>query len=115
MAADSQNRKEAVQMVEALLSARDTHSEIQEELRRGFSKIEAVLAKAQPNQDSDGWLDSKAAAKYMGNVSRTTFDKYRYETSPRLTGCALDGKVLYKKSDIDAFVRLYALKSAGLA
>ena len=64
--------------------------------------------------DSDGWLDAKDAAKYM-DISPGSFDKYRYNTSPRLTGYALDGKTLYNKRDIDSFIRLYDVKSRGLA
>lgn len=63
---------------------------------------------------ADGWLDAKEAARYMG-ISDTTFDKYRYKTTPRVKGYPLEGKVLYKKSDLDSFVKLYALKSSGLA
>lgn len=62
--------------------------------------------------DSDGWLDAKCAARYLG-ISENTFDKYRYKTTPKIKGYPLDGKILYKKSDLDAFVRLYELKSTG--
>lgn len=62
----------------------------------------------------DGWLDAKAAAKYLGHSSGS-FDKYRYKTNPKLKGYRLDGKTLYKRSDLDSFVRLYELKSAGVA
>jgi len=64
--------------------------------------------------DSDGWLDSKGAACYLG-ISNATFDKYRYKTTPSIKGYPLDGKTLYKKSDLDLFIKLYALKSKGLA
>lgn len=64
--------------------------------------------------EPDGWIDAKAAAKYMG-ISASSFDKYRYETTPRITGCKLDGKTLYKRSDLDNFIRLYELKSNGFA
>lgn len=64
--------------------------------------------------DDDGWLDAKRAARYLG-VSGSSFDKYRYKTIPRIKGYNLDGKTLYKKADLDSFVRLYALKARGLA
>jgi hypothetical protein len=63
----------------------------------------------------DCWLDAEQARKYMGNLSKGTFDKYRYQTNPRLKGYKLDGKTLFKKSDLDNFIRLYELKSSGLA
>jgi hypothetical protein len=61
----------------------------------------------------DGWLDARAAAGHMG-ISPGCFDKYRYNTNPKIKGYKLDGKVLYKKSDLDNFVRLYATKSREL-
>jgi hypothetical protein len=61
----------------------------------------------------DSWMDAKAAAKYMA-ISASSFDKYRYKTSPSLKGYNLDGKTLYKTSDIDSFIRLYELKSKTL-
>jgi hypothetical protein len=64
---------------------------------------------------SDPWLTAGQARVYLGNMAKGTFDKYRYETSPRLPGHKLDGKVLYKRSDLDNFVRLYELKSKGVA
>jgi hypothetical protein len=65
-------------------------------------------------EDPDRWLDAKAAAGYLG-ICASSFDKYRYSTSPKLNGSKLDGKTLYKKSDLDNFVRLYDLKSRGFA
>lgn len=60
-----------------------------------------------------GFLDSRNAAVYCG-ISRGTFDKYRYTTQVKLKGYRLDGKVLYKREDLDAFVQLYEIKSAGV-
>jgi len=48
-------------------------------------------------------------------ISQTTFDKYRYQTTPKIKGSKLDGKTLYKRSDLDTFIMLYELKSRGLA
>lgn len=59
---------------------------------------------------TDNWLDADAAARYM-SLSASSFDKYRYKTSPKLKGHNLDGKTLYKKSEIDSFIRLYEVKS----
>ncbi len=60
-----------------------------------------------------GFLDSRRAAAYCG-ISRGTFDKYRYSTEIKLKGYRLDKKVLYKREELDAFVRLYEIKSAGV-
>ena len=65
-------------------------------------------------KDSDGWLDAKAAAEYL-SVSKGTFDAYRYQRDPKPPGHKLGGKTFYKKTDLDSWVRLYELKSAGLA
>ena len=64
--------------------------------------------------DGDGWLDAKSAARHMG-ISAATFDKYRYQTTPKIKGFALDGKILYQKSDLDLFIRTYEAKSRGMA
>jgi len=79
-------------------------AEIQDQLGRQPTATEPV----------DPWLDAKAAAKYMG-ISANTFDKYRYQTTPRIKGSKLDGKTVFKRSDLDSFIRLYEVKSAGFA
>ena len=73
----------------------------------------ADLKKRLSSSGEDKWLDAKEAAKYMG-ISPGSFDKYRYSTTPSLKGAKLDGKVLYKKSDLDDFIMLYEVKSQGL-
>jgi len=103
----------AEQLVE-LFNPHESLAAIQDQLRLGFAKMLAAFNQAPNEREIDGWLDSKAAAKYMGNLSKTSFDKYRYQTAPKLKGYPLDGKILYKKSDIDSFVMLYGLKSKGL-
>jgi excisionase family DNA binding protein len=59
-------------------------------------------------------MDAKAAAKYLG-CSKTTFDNYRYNSSPKLTGYRVGGKTLFKREDIDSWVKLYEIRSKGLA
>ena len=61
--------------------------------------------------DDDGWLDAKGARAYLAHMSEGTFDKYYYKASPRIKGYKLDGKLLFKKSDLDLWVRLYETKS----
>ena len=76
-----------------------------------LKRIEAMVCQMQRQSvDSDGWLDAKGAAEYMG-IATGTFDKYRYKTTPCIKGYPLDGKILYKKSDLDQFVKLYSVKS----
>jgi len=60
----------------------------------------------------DGWLDAKGAAAYL-SMSAGTFDKYRYEGSPRIKGYRIGGKLLYKREDLDSFVKLWEMKSTG--
>lgn len=60
--------------------------------------------------EEQGFLDAKAAAAYCG-MSRGTFDKYRYNTEVRIRGYHLDGKVLYKREDLDSFIKLYEIRS----
>lgn len=85
------------------------------QLRQEFAALREKL-ELQPDSATtdDGWLDAKDAARYMG-LSPGTFEKYRYRTSHKITGYKLDGKTLFKRSDLDTFVRLYELKSSGLA
>lgn len=63
---------------------------------------------------SDAWLNAKEAARYLG-MSPRTFDKYRYQTSLRIKGYKVGGKTLYKKADLDTFVKLYEVWSTGTA
>jgi len=57
-----------------------------------------------------GYLDARSAAAYCG-MSRGTFDKYRYKTAVKIKGYPIDGKTLYKVEDLDAFIKLYAVRS----
>ena len=117
MATEINSNSEALaQVVSGLVAAQGIESLVrtmQAETRREFATLRAQLERGNKS-DTDKWLDAKAAANYM-SVSRSSFDKYRYLTNPKLNGYRLDGKILYKKSDIDDFVRLYAVKLAGRA
>jgi hypothetical protein len=70
---------------------------------------------ARQASDADGWMDTKRARAYLSDMSAATFDKYRYQTKVKIKGSRLDGKTLYKKSDLDNFVRLYEVASNPLA
>ncbi len=83
------------------------------ELREQLKEIKKLL-RMRPSCPSAGFLDAKAAAAYCG-MSRGTFDKYRYKTRVKIKGYRIDGKVLYKVDDLDSFIKLYELKSNGLA
>jgi hypothetical protein len=75
---------------------------------------EQILQIKVGDSNSGGWVDAKGAAQYL-SISDSTFEKYRYKTTPSVKGYPLDGKVLYKKNELDTFVKLYAIKSNGLA
>ena len=64
--------------------------------------------------DPCGWLTSAKAKKYL-DMTDDTFDKYHYKTTPHINACRLDGKNYFKREDLDTFMRLYDLKSRGLA
>ena len=66
------------------------------------------------HETKDGWLDAKGAAEYL-DMSAGTFDKYRYQTTPKIKGFKVGGKTLYKRADLDRFVMLFEVKSRGLA
>ena len=74
----------------------------------------AITATARQHEPKSGWLDAAGAAAYL-SMSPGTFDKYRYQTSPKIKGYKVGGKVLYKPADLDSFVMLFELKSSGLA
>ncbi len=77
---------------------------------------EEVKALRIPRQDAstDGWLDAEGARKYL-SMSANTFDKYRYQTNPSIKGYKVGGKTLFKRGDLDNFVRLFEIKSTGLS
>ena len=81
---------------------------------RGLRDAIKCLSRTAQTIDADGWLDAKGAAVYLA-MSPGTFDKYRYQTSPRIKGYRVGGKTLYKRADLDAFVRLFEVRSSGLA
>ena len=64
--------------------------------------------------DNDGWLDAEGARKYL-SMSANTFDKYRYQTSPSIKGYKVGGKTLFKRADLDNFVRLFEIKSNDIS
>ena len=108
----------AAPTLEQLLAGVANYPALLERLRSIEGQINQILnnqARAKPAEAiGDGWLDAKAAAKYMC-ISPCTFDKYRYRTEPKLKGYNLDGKMLYKKADLDMFIMLYAAQSSGLS
>jgi len=110
---DSKERREPT-MREALegFAMLPRFSETLTRLERRLSGIEDTLARARP-ADPDRWMDTREACEYM-SVSKSTFEKYRYRTNPKIKGYNLGGKVLFKKADLDSFVRLYEAKSNGL-
>jgi hypothetical protein len=80
-------------------------------LRNEIRDLRELLATRSAAVES-GYLDAKAAAAYCG-LSRGTFDKYRYQTRVKVHGFKLDGKVLYRREDLDEFIKLYEIRSKG--
>jgi hypothetical protein len=80
-------------------------------LRNEIRDLRELLATRSTAVES-GYLDAKAAAAYCG-LSRGTFDKYRYQTRVKVHGFKLDGKVLYRREDLDEFIKLYEIRSKG--
>jgi hypothetical protein len=93
-------------------------SENTDSIREIQSKLDSIIGHmgnySRKTDSDDGYLDAKAAAEYLG-ISPNTFDKYRYSTKIKIKGYKLDGKTLYKKSDLDLFVMTYEAKSLGVA
>ena len=84
-------------------------------LERRLEAIEkAVRAKPAGEGTESGWLDASKAAVYL-DMSAGTFDKYRYGSEPRITGYKVGGKTLYKREDLDRWVKLYELRAGGRA
>jgi len=77
-------------------------------LAKEVHHLETVLQSQ--SVDDDGWLDTPGAKEYLG-VSRNTFDKYRYckFSKVKLTGHKVGGKTLYKREELDRFVKLKQL------
>ncbi len=94
----------------ALVKLLETQSFEIKEIRREL----AELIRCSHGNKDEGWLDAKGAATYLG-VSPNTFDKYRYHTAPKIRGYRLGGKILYQRSDLDNFVKLFETKSNGLS
>jgi hypothetical protein len=78
-------------------------------LREEMSALRRLIT-TRGSAGAPGYLDAKAAAEYCG-ISRGTFDKYRYRTAVKIPGFRLDGKVLYRRDDLDEFIRLYEIRS----
>lgn len=77
-------------------------------------QMEAAMRVKPQAKAEDGWLDAGDSAKYLA-MSPGTFDKYRYSSEVKINGYKVGGKTLYKRTDLDLFVKLYALKCAGVA
>ena len=96
-------------MLDGLSAAPVIVSMLEEQSRQLAALREDLGRKLAP--DADGWLDAKAAARYLG-LSAATFDKYRYQTKVKIKGYRVGGKLLYQRKDLDSFVKLYEINSA---
>lgn len=102
------------QMLQSLASAPEILALLYEHKRELAALREEMARKAATSTDADGWLDAKAAAEYL-SLSPGTFDKYRYSSAVKINGYKVGGKTLYKRGDLDLFVKLFELKSNGFA
>jgi hypothetical protein len=86
-----------------------------DELKALRVEVAALRAEKAPViTEPDGWIDARDAQSYLG-ICKTKFDACRWKRTPRLKGSMFDGKEYFKKSDLDKYMRLYDLKSRGLA
>lgn len=96
-------------MFDGLFAAPIIMSMLEEQSRQIAGLREDLRRKSVPA--TDGWLDAKSAAHYLG-LSSATFDKYRYQTKVKIKSYRVGGKLLYQRKDLDSFVRLYEINSA---
>ena len=75
-------------------------------------EAQAVGRVVVPSSTDDGWLDSEAAAKYL-NLSKGTFEKHVYKAENKIRAYRVGGKNLFKKSDLDNWVKTWEDKSLG--
>lgn len=100
------------QMLDTLSAAPAIVSMLEEQGRQLAALRADLLRKSEAPRENDGWLDAKAAAKYLG-MSATTFDKYRYQSRVKIKGYKVGGKTLYQRKDLDSFVKLFEINSAA--
>lgn len=86
--------------------------EIQAQEIKEMKRELAELARCSQGVKDTGWIDAKGAAAHL-NMSTNTFDKYRYQTTPRIRGYKVGGKILYQRADLDRFVKLFEIRSNG--
>ena len=86
----------------------ESMAQIAKEMRILQNRVESDLTKY---DDPDRWLSAKAAMTYL-SMSASTFDKYRYNSDHSIKGYLVGSKTLYKKTDLDSFVKLWKLKSS---
>jgi hypothetical protein len=102
---------ETMQILFGALANVPALSEGLKRLQREISEMrEEIRTMTARPEKADGWIDAREAAEYMG-LSAGSFDKYRYTANPKIKGYKLDGKTLYKRSDLDSFIKLYELRS----
>lgn len=77
-------------------------------------KVEIQALKQVRTQKDDGWLNTKEAANHV-DMSPNTFEKYRSDGVCPIKGYRVGGKMLFKRDDLDNFVRLWEAKSGGFA
>jgi hypothetical protein len=95
---------QAVGAVPALISMMESQQTLILALRQDVTDL---LAK-QKSIAADGWLDAQGAMVYLAGMAPATFDRYRYCKINPIPGHKLNGKVYYKPSEIDRWMKLYS-------
>jgi hypothetical protein len=109
--ADYNQNKSIISSISALDLIPDIESKI-DVLLNQFKEIQTVFKPKSASEDR--WMCASEAMEYM-SVTKNTFDRYRYECSPKLPGYPVNGKVFYSRNEIDKWIRSYMYRSQGLS
>jgi hypothetical protein len=68
--------------------------------------IKDYVSKITTSSAEDGYMTPERAMQYL-DMTKNTFDKYRYKSKIPIPSFRLDGSNRYKKSDLDRFMLTY--------
>ena len=92
--------------MEVIVMQSDAYQKLLERLDKISSQIRKTTYEAQPKQ----WIDNKEFCKQL-NISKRTAQTYR---NKKLIGYSQIGsKILYKSTDVDAFLQRHHIKSVS--
>lgn len=83
------------------------NSEFQELKKIIQQQQEQINQLAKPKQET-GYLSTKEAKKYLGNISQKTWQTYRDKHF--FPFAKIDGKILVKKEDLDKFMEKHYVR-----